>query len=290
LFSKLKKCVYGTAIKTGRRAFTLIELLVVIAVIAILAAVLLPALAAAKRRAIVAACQSNFHQVYVACNIYAGDYHDYFPIHGGYTTIGPPGFNGIYPEDTSYVIVNGNYGAQNQLPPNTPVPQGIQSGRFDCLGYLYECRMVGDGKVLYCPGFPDTSPLGAGSFSNPSFMSTDMYGEVRDSMYFNPEVVNPAGEKPSDAQRIFPKTSSIIPGRLFGMDCLDALTNDLYYVQSGFSPDTFAHYPSQRFDVLFTDGSVKFVRSDSAFSHLRAMTDPGSGIGLAVFAPLENAP
>jgi len=62
------------------RGFTLIELLVVIAIIAILAALLLPALAAAKRKAKLAQCQNNFHQISLACYIYANDYNDYFPI------------------------------------------------------------------------------------------------------------------------------------------------------------------------------------------------------------------
>lgn len=71
-------CIYGVKV----RAFTLVEVLVVIGIIAVIAAILVPVLASAKRAAAATACMSNVRQIGMSSIQYAGDNDEGYPFDG----------------------------------------------------------------------------------------------------------------------------------------------------------------------------------------------------------------
>jgi len=126
-----------------KSAFTLIELLVVIAIIAILAAMLLPALSAAKKRALFTACTNNLKQMGLGTVMYAGDFQDMLPT--ATANLGSfgsgPGMYLIADPNSPSTVASGVSG--QLVPANYP---GLNHG------LLYTTKLIPTGKSFYCPG------------------------------------------------------------------------------------------------------------------------------------------
>jgi prepilin-type N-terminal cleavage/methylation domain-containing protein/prepilin-type processing-associated H-X9-DG protein len=211
-----------------RRAFTLIELLVVIAIIATLAAMLLPALAAAKQHAWTTKCTSNLRQIGIAMHMYADDNASYYPESGGDI-----------------------YWGTNDV--NTHLPSWMEQLYTEC----------GNTNVYNCPAnvqlpLDMQGPFNYFNGDRAAFVVANSFGPVKESLILFPSAYVMSG----DTCGIPSTTPGEGSGNVF--DPLDADKDD--YVQNcvggsvNGSPAELWQVHSKGQNILFGDGHVKWYK------------------------------
>lgn len=145
----------------NKRAFTLIELLVVIAIIAILAAVLLPVLSAAKARAQLIQCLNNDRQWGLAARLYTDDNSDFVPEEGD--TAQPIDYNG-----SSGGTPNITAAWYNTLPPMINSPALVSL--YGAFGHFVAPPVPNSQSIFSCPSqpMPQFATYGYGNSSSPT--------------------------------------------------------------------------------------------------------------------------
>ncbi len=129
-----------------KRGFTLIELLVVISIIALLVAILLPALGAARKQAQAVNCMANLHGIAQASAIYATDFKDSLPI--GYKGSAPATEWSLLLSGYALRVGSGEYAAEDK-----------RSKIFQCPGASYNVGQLHfSANPFVMPSLADEQP------------------------------------------------------------------------------------------------------------------------------------
>ncbi|MBI3414375.1 MAG: DUF1559 domain-containing protein [Verrucomicrobia bacterium] len=232
----------------ARHGFTLIELLVVIAIIAILAAMLLPALSNAKNRAQRITCTNNLRQLGLAVAMYADNYNDRLP---------PAEFN---PEKDpasgpwqSYSLFWGTAGKAPDLKDHVS------------LGYLYTENLIPSPKSFYDPGLRHVNSIPI-KFEMKYFESAKVpwpmcppEGNVRGNYMYYPQSDVRAKKVPSPGEEEW----TLVAEKSVQLVSQRSMITDLIYTLRT-RPHTSNRSPTG-LNALWGDGHVSFSTTKAAF-------------------------
>jgi prepilin-type N-terminal cleavage/methylation domain-containing protein len=273
------------------RAFTLVELLMVIAIIAILGAMLIPALPAAKARAQRMACVGNLKQFGAGIFIYAGDYGDRLPGSKYNPQLSPTGGG-----DSSCFLYEGSGVTGMPVDPAVTPPTNH--------GLLYSTAIMAKDVSFYCPGH--TADLGI-QFDYESYVTTanakwpayspayatagtTIGARVRSGYAYYPQTGQTLGATPASGYVVAQKAAELSPVR--------PMLTDIIYEWSEITHRTAGHAPAG-INVVWGDGHAGTCTSPAALDpggdHWNALAGLGAGPGepgmdsnfLAIMAALQ---
>jgi len=226
------------------RAFTLIELLVVIAIIAILAAILFPVFANARRQAKVTTCVSNGHQIGIAVRVYVDDNNGTWPIFHAYNSQ-PPAW------------MAGHKGVEVELLPYTK-----DKKIFGCPEDIGSPYQNGDvpGKRTYLDAYGTSYRFGKCSFS-----VIDQFSSGNNTPYTYTQMVRDSAFRAPAGTRII--RDEMFP---FFSKALDPNCN--YGYQCVGWDDYFREWHKTGGTMIFADGHAKFITNAGQFD--KTLVDP----------------